>query len=331
MDYPTGAINSNKIKGRCDRMLKKIAISTAVLGLVIASSAIMSEAQEPLYDKDGNLILDVEQEAYQDLSTTQPDGTEVEVEEEQTAVPEIQLDPGSQQMQIQSVEPKLNTQATGSVAPRVAATETVTTTATEPEIALGTMSPASATYMAGSTTTVKTEGTLKISKVEVEYDIGLTPGSWSLNKSNNTISFDKAKLDSSTTGIYTLNITFENGSTTLFEIRVLGESILEDYWQQNIKTFSKDPRSNTNKDLELISSNPFLTIQGITIDGLAIPASKYSVVNGTIIISKNFLASLESTDRARISVTYFGKRVVDFSLEITDQVETGTSVETVDC
>ncbi|MFF2798143.1 hypothetical protein [Lysinibacillus xylanilyticus] len=314
-------------------MKKKFLITALALGVAMTSSSMPSEAQEPLYDQNGDLILDTEQSEYQDLSTPQTPESEVqELQPEQPKQkslksveppPDVILDKPETEIQKPKEEVKPETTLPGNVAE-------VKPPVTNPDpIEQGTLTPSSITYMAGSNAQVVTKGTLKISKVEIEYADGLPAGSWMI--AGDTLSFDSKKLDKADSGNYTFKVTFEGGTETIFELKVLNTPPTEDYWQQNITSFSKDKRSTTYKDLELISSSPDLKVQSITIGGVSIPSSQYRILNGTVIISKSFLSQLDSSPRARVTVTYGSGKVVDFSLAITDDVEKGNTADIKGC
>lgn len=306
-------------------MTNKTLVTALALSLIMAGSSVITEAEGPIYDESGNLILDVEQEGYKDNSTEQEEPELILDGEEYKSTEDDTREESSSLYFIQETKeskPKVQSKVKSSTSVNALAT---TSTTADP----GAMIPASATFMEDSKAVIVSKGTQPISKVDIVDSLGLEANSWTVK--GDTLSFDTAKLDNSTSGTYVFEITFADGSKSLFELRVLSAPILEDYWQQNITTFSKDKRSNTNKDLELISSTQSLKVSSLTIDGVTVPTSKYSIIGGTIIISKDYLTSLVSTERARVTVTYSGNTVVDFSLTITDDMEESTAVIPIDC
>lgn len=306
-------------------MANKTLITTVILSLVLVSSSTVSEAEGPMYDQNGDLILDVKQDDYKDNSTPQENTNGTATDDSLILDQEDAEDrESSSSLYLQQPESSPKKQVKSST--KSASVAAVTTSTS---VVPGAMLPASATFMEDSKTVITSKGTQKISKVEIADSVGLKANSWTVL--GDTLTFDTAKLNDSSSGIYVFDITFDDGSKSLFELKVLSSPILEDYWQQNISNFSKDKRSNTNKDLELISSTQLLKISSITIDGVTVPSSNYSIIGGTVIISKNYLTTLGDTERARVTVTYSVDRVVDFSLTITDEMEESTTVLPIDC
>lgn len=310
-------------------MYKKTLVVVTTLGLIVMGSSIKSEAQEPLYDQEGNLILDVEQEQYQDLSTQQQQESVPQEKPPNTAQQKTPEEPSNSSL-ILDAEPSTEIKEEIKVEEKPKAVNNVAATNTETgDSTLGLMIPASSTYMAGGSTAVATKGNSNISKVEIDYSVGLPANSWSI--AGDTLTFDTKKLDQATSGVYTFKVFFANGTDAIYELKVLENPKVNDYWQQNITSYSKDARSNTHRDLELISSSVSLSVTSITIGQVSVPSSQYKIIGGTIIISKSFLSQLDSSPRARVTVTYNNGLVVDFSLAINDEVEKGNSSEQVDC
>lgn len=276
-------------------MLKKTVITSVALGLAITGYSVISQAEGPIYGEDGELILDPVIE----------EGTNLEA-----VVPQTQ----SQQL---NVPQTFNSVANAPIAPS-------SVQAPKPE-----MKPSSLTYLAEKGGSVISAGTAKIKDAKVTYSIGLAQGSWSVQ--GNNLVFDTSKLDESSTGTYVFEVTFEDGTTDIVDIRVIGKPVVELYWQQNMKVFNKNPISKQHKDLELISNADKVKVLGLTIDGVPVPTAKYIIVGGTVVISKDYLKTLDLSERSRINLVYNNGGVLDFILEIVEEEAQSNAQTPIDC
>jgi len=306
------------------KVSKKTLIGVLALAVAMSGSGIIPGAQEPLYDEQGNLILDLPQEPYRDLSTPQYQPTD---SEEVNGTPPVSNTPAPTENSevinpiTQTQVPVINSASQTTQTP-VANTNTV-------QQELGTLSPASGTYMYQSNTVLVTTGNKVVKSVSVENASWIPATAWTIQ--NNAVTFKPSELDDIDDGMYNFIITFADNTTANYSLKVIGKPITEYYWQQNIKGFSKDPRASTHKDLELTSNNPFLKVQLVTMNKVEVPASKYRIVNGTVIISKDWLATQPTDERARVTVKYDDDKVMDFSLEIHEMMESNNTAEDVDC
>ena len=290
-------------------MKKNLLLSAVMISAVVVGSGAAPQAQEPIYDEKGNLVLD-----------ELPLDTELPSQEnENQAIYDkdnnLILDEPTTQQKVSDTKVQENTS--------FAYTRTNVTS----DDTTGVMLPASATYISGNPKPISTQGTKPIKKVEIGYSVGLAEDAWKIN-SDNTITFNDEKLKIAHNGSYLFTITFADGTTAPFELKVMADLPFEDYWQQNIETFSKNAGSDMHRDLELTTSAQQIKILSLMVEvderndsgAVVIPQSAYSIVANSIIISKSYLKILANTPRARITLTYGDGLVRDFSLEITDEL-----------
>ena len=305
-------------------MIKKTLITTMALGITIGAVQVMPGAQEPLYDQDGNLILDLPQEPYKDLSTpdnqqeniqTQEGGKVANVQEEFNRVSETQTFNVEGNQETQSTQPAQST--------RVAQTYSTYS------VGAGELEYNQATFLNGDKEDIIVHGNMQIKSVTVNTTNGLPPNSWLV--SGTMLTLKSSILNNAYNGQYIFTVEFIDGSTDEFKLKVTGVFSEDNYWSQNIRSFSTNPISNTHKDFEIMSSLESINVKQITIDGQVIPASAYKVIGSSVILSKDFLSKLSLNERARIKLTYNQNLIMDFSLEITDEIEKGSTSEKVDC
>ena len=314
-------------------MIKKSLITTVALGLTIGAVQVMPGAQEPLYDQDGNLILDLPQEPYKDLSTpdnqqentqTKEGGKVANVQEEFNRVSETQTFNVEGNQETQSTQPTQSTQNTESNQNN----QSTQNTQNIPSSADNVISPESGTYLFGSQDTLIVKANKIIKSVTVNNS-ELSSKSWSFQ--NNVLTFKSSELDDTPSGQYSVTLTFADNTTSVYSLKVVGESFSEDYWKQNISSFNKDIRASSHKDLELSSSNENPDVKTIQFDRVDLPATAYKVIKNTVIISKDYLKTIPENDRIDVVVNYGKGKSYYFTLEIIDAVEKPNTSENVDC
>ena len=322
-------------------MIKKTLITTVALGLTIGAVQVMPGAQGPLYDQDGNLILDLPQEPYKDLSTPDNQQEPIVLEEDnrvatteqessstvQTEVPNTTETQEGNSVQGQTTNNNENTQNTGSTQDTENFEGTNNTVTQEKEV--GRLEYNQATFLNGDSEDIIVHANMQIKSITVNTTNGLPPNSWLV--SGTTVTFKSSILNNAYNGQYIYTVEFIDGSTDEFKLKVTGVFSEDNYWSQNIRSFSTNPISNTHKDFEIMSSLESINVKQITIDGQLIPASAYKVIGSSVILSKDFLSKLSLNERARIKLTYNQNLIMDFSLEITDEIEKGNTSEKVDC
>lgn len=319
-------------------MIKKTLITTVALGLTIGAVQVMPGAQEPLYDQDGNLILDLPQEPYKDLSTPDNQQEPIVLEEDnrvatteqesssttQTEVPNTTETQEGNIVSGQTTNNNENTQNTESEKDKEAKEDEED----EPSSADNVISPASGTYLFGTQDVLTVTANKIIKSVSVDNN-DLSTRAWSFQ--NNTLTFKSSELDDTPSGMYNIKLTFQDDTTSVYNLKVVGETFTEDYWKQNIFSFNKDIRSSSHKDLELSSSNQNPDVKSVQFDRVDLPRTAYIVVGNTVIISKDYLKTLPESKRIDVVVNYGKGKSFYLVLEIIDAIEKPNTSENVEC
>lgn len=315
-------------------MNKKALIPLLSVAILLAGTSSQVIAKEPVYDQDGNLVLDLENEEYQDLTegdvkepvissdteennnnkTLKPKNTEVQIQEEEEQSTEV-TPPAEEPTVPPETEPVEPTEPPGEGS-------------NEEDLNTGEMSPANSTYVADTTTPITSMGNKDIKEVTLDTTTKLPEGSWSFIGTN--LTFNNNMLDTAVQGTYDFTITFVDDSTASYTLKIISVENTEDYWKQNTFLYSKDARSYQHKDLQLISNRKSITVTAITINGVTIPKDKYIITQGIITISKSYLATLKESPRSRITVNY-NSTFADFELAIYDTIDDSTASEVVEC
>lgn len=315
--------------------MKKALISVLAVGTVIASTTMHSSANQPLVTDQGEVILDLEQEPYQDLSTPVLDEPSEEIilddpSEYVLENPEVKLDsekvePGNQEIILDDLNPSTNNK---SVQPRTFSSP-VASMASPASTSSGLLDKTSETFRVDSSGNIVVNATRNISSVSIEYDTGLLPQAYTVSGKKFTL--NKDKLNNSAQGSYTFKITLDNGKNDLFTVSVVGDSHPDDYWSANITVYNMNPTSNRHVDLEMYSAATSLDIHKITANDAVVPSSKYRVINGTIVIDKSYLSSIGVNEFVRFNILYNKGQYADIILTVINEVVSGGVIAPEDC
>lgn len=325
--------------------MKKSLISILTIGAVIGSSALHSNANEPILTEDGEVVLDVEQEPYQDLSTFKLDETGEEVILDDPT--EYKMD--EPQVQLDQPEVKLDTFNEPKAKVKVATPDKQESGAidfdnfnpwedgsnegykppTGTGDGSGKMIKDNETFKKDVSDDIVVSGTRNIKSLKINNNMGLVNNSYTI--SGKKLTFHKDKLNNSSLGTYVFEVTFDNGDISVFKLRVDGPRHPDDYWSANITTFNINPTSNRHVDLELVSAATELKIHHIMADNKVIPPSAYRVHGGTIVIDKAFLSTLGVNEFVRINVLYNKGQYTDAILTIINETVSGGIISPTGC
>lgn len=187
------------------------------------------------------------------------------------------------------------------------------------------MYPSSGTYVVKSDIPLSSTASRNIQSVAADK---LVAGDWKI--SGKTLTFDTARLNGYPSGSYDLKVILDDNSLAVYTVTVIDNSVTADTWKESTLEFNKNMSTGKFVDYELMSSAPITGVGQFTIGNKVIPKKDYFVLGTSIIVDKNYLATLKD-DLYRVSLEYNSGKTVVFYLEISSDLPTNGTSEEVTC